>query len=82
MLTVAGKFDRKEALELIVKYFGILESPKTPINRTYTVEPAQDGERTTVVRRVGDSQLVGAVYHIPSEVIQAIRYSDSDDGFG
>jgi zinc protease len=66
MLTVAGKFDPKEALALIVKYFGILESPKAPINRTYTVEPAQDGERTTVVRRVGDSQWVGAAYHVPS----------------
>ena len=31
-----------------------------------TSEPAQDGERTTVVRRVGDSQYVGATYHIPA----------------
>ncbi len=66
MLTVAGKFDRKQALELVVKYFGVLESPKTPVTRTYTVEPAQDGERTTVVRRVGDSQWVGAAYHVPA----------------
>jgi zinc protease len=66
MLTVAGKFDRKQALEFIAKYFGVLEAPKSPINRTYTVEPAQDGERMTVVRRVGDTQLVGAAYHIPA----------------
>jgi zinc protease len=66
MLVVAGKFDSKQALELIVKYFGVLDEPKTPVNRTYTTEPAQDGERTTVVRRVGDSQFVGASYHVPS----------------
>ncbi len=66
MLVIAGKFDTKQALELIIKYFGVLEAPKSPVNRTYTTEPAQDGERTTVVRRVGDSQLVGASYHVPS----------------
>ena len=66
MLVVAGKFDTKNALSLIAKYFGVLESPKVGIDKTYTVEPPQDGERTTVVRRVADSQFVGATYHIPS----------------
>jgi zinc protease len=66
MLVVAGKFDPKQALELTNKYFGILENPNTPLDQTYTVEPPQDGERTTVVRRVGDSQLVGVLYHVPA----------------
>ncbi len=66
LLVVAGKFEPKSALELIEKYFGILESPKKPVDKTYTTEPPQDGERTTVVRRVADSQFVGATYHIPS----------------
>jgi len=66
MLVVAGKFDSPKALALIAKYFGILESPKLGLDKTYTSEPAQDGERTTVVRRVADLQLVGATYHVPS----------------
>lgn len=66
MLVVAGKFDATEAIGQITKYFGVLDNPKTPLNRTYTQEPPQDGERTTVVRRVGENQHVGVSYHIPA----------------
>lgn len=66
MVIVAGKFDPGEALEHLNKYFGAIKSPEQPIDQTYTVEPAQDGERTVVVRRVGEVQLVGNAYHIPS----------------
>lgn len=66
MVIVAGKFDTDEALGYLQKYFGTLSIPETPIDPTYTTEPAQDGERTVVVRRVGETQLVGAAYHIPA----------------
>ncbi len=66
MLIVAGDFDSEKALEFTNKYFGILEPPKGSIPKTYTIEPPQDGDRTTSVRRVGDSQFVGAVYHVPA----------------
>ncbi len=66
MLVIAGKFEPENALKLTQKYFGILENPEVSIDKTYTIEPAQDGERTTVVRRVGDTQLVGTAYHIPA----------------
>lgn len=66
MLVIAGSFNEKKALEFVQKYFGVLEPPKTPINRTYTVEPPQDGDKTTVVRRVGDVQMTGTVYHVPA----------------
>lgn len=65
MLVIAGSFDEKKSLGYVGKYFGILEKPKTPVVQTYTVEPPQDGDRTTVVRRVGDVQVVGSMYHIP-----------------
>ena len=32
---------------------------------TYTVEPTQDGERSVTLRRAGEVQLVGTVYHLP-----------------
>jgi len=66
MVIVAGKFDPDEALGYLNKYFGALSVPDTPIDDTYTTEPPQDGERTVVVRRVGEIQLVGAAYHIPA----------------
>jgi zinc protease len=65
MLIVAGKFEESKALEYITKYFGVLPKPKTPLRPTYTVEPPQDGERITTVRRVGEEQAVGVCYHIP-----------------
>ncbi len=66
MVIVAGKFETDEALDYLNTYFGSLDIPETPIDDTYTTEPAQDGERTVVVRRVGEVQLVGAAYHIPA----------------
>lgn len=66
MLVVAGRFDPTAALEHVEKYFGILERPQLPLDQTYTTEPAQDGERTVVLRRVGNTQLIQAAYHVPS----------------
>ncbi len=66
MVIVAGKFDPDKALEYLQSTFGALRSPQTPIDPTYTIEPPQDGERTVVLRRVGDVQLAGAAYHIPA----------------
>ncbi|WP_231602837.1 M16 family metallopeptidase [Neorhodopirellula pilleata] len=66
MVIVAGKFDPEHALQTIQNAFGSLPVPETPIDETYTVEPAKDGERTVVLRRVGDIQVAGAAYHIPS----------------
>lgn len=66
MVIVAGKFETDEALGHLEKYFGAIPVPDQPMDDTYTVEPAQDGERTVVVRRVGEIQLVGTAYHIPS----------------
>jgi len=65
-LVIAGKFDEARALELVEKNFGSISRPKRELPRTYTEEPAQDGERNVVLRRAGDVQLVGTAYHIPS----------------
>ncbi len=66
MVVLAGKFDNEKGLSLMEKYFGKLEAPKRELPKTYTEEPAQDGERIVVLRRVGDTQLVGAGYHVMS----------------
>ncbi|MES2792038.1 MAG: pitrilysin family protein [Planctomycetota bacterium] len=66
MLVVAGQFQEAQTLEWIQKYFGVLKRPERKLDLTYTEEPAQDGERTVTLRRVGDVALAGLLYHIPA----------------
>jgi zinc protease len=66
VLIVAGKFEEAKALEYVQKYLGAIPKPKRVLNRTYTEEPPQDGERNVVLRRVGGVGSVGVVYHIPA----------------
>ena len=65
VLTVAGKVDEAKLVTMVNDYFGRIPRPARTLTPTYTVEPVQDGERMTVVRRVGEIQFVLAVYHIP-----------------
>jgi zinc protease len=66
VLIVAGKFDEAKALALVQKYLGSIPKPARKLDDTYTEEPAQDGERTVILRRVGTVGSVGVVYHTPS----------------
>lgn len=65
-LLIAGNFDKPATLALIARHFGATPKPAAPIPEPYTVEPAQDGERTVVVRRVGGQPLLMASYHVPA----------------
>lgn len=65
VLLVAGRFDPEKALSLIVARFGAIPRPSRVLPPVYTAEPPQDGEHTVTVRRVGDTQLVAAAYHVP-----------------
>jgi zinc protease len=66
VLLVAGKLDEPKALALVDKYFSPIPRPTRPLPKLYTQEPTQDGERLVTLRRVGDTQFVQAVYHVPS----------------
>ena len=66
VLTVAGKFDPEMTLKLIDKYFGAIPKPTRQLPKLWTIEPTQDGERSFVVRRVGDVQYVAVAYKTPS----------------
>ena len=59
VLIVAGKFEEAKALALVQKYLGAIPKPGRKLDDTYTEEPAQDGERTVVLRRVGTVGSVG-----------------------
>lgn len=65
VLLVAGKFEEQKTLDLINEYFSPIPKPTRELPKIYTQEPVQDGERTIVVRRTGDTQLVISAYHIP-----------------
>ena len=60
VLLVAGKFD--EAEDARARSQALLARSPRPtrtLERIYTTEPTQDGERSVTLRRVGDTQLVG-----------------------
>jgi zinc protease len=63
ILIVAGKFDSKQALDLVTKYFGGLPRPTRKLPPSWTVEPVQDGERQVTIRRSGDVAIVSLLYH-------------------
>lgn len=65
VLLVAGNFDEAKAAALVAKHFGSIPRPTRPLQKSYTDEPVQDGERQIIVRRVGDTQHVMAGYHVP-----------------
>jgi zinc protease len=64
VVMLAGKFDPQQALKLIDQHFGALKNPAGKLTPTYTVEPVQDGERIVTLRRNGDVQVVGLMYHV------------------
>ena len=70
ILVVAGRFDPATAIAMVEKHFGTIARPQrsgaNTLFETYTAEPAQDGERTVTLRRVGDVQLLAAAYHVPA----------------
>ena len=66
VLIVTGKFEVPKAIELATKYLGSIPKPDRKLNATYTEEPAQDGERTVILRRVGKVGSLMAAYHMPA----------------
>jgi len=66
VLTVTGRFDAAQTLALVARLFGPIPKPSRALPRLYTREPAQDGERTVTVRRVGSEKLVALLYRTPA----------------
>jgi len=70
VLLVAGKFDEAQTLQWIAAAFKDIAKPTRVLPNGWTVEPPQDGERSFVVRRKGDVQLIALGYKIPSSLSQ------------
>ncbi|KAF3998211.1 M16 family metallopeptidase [Glaciimonas immobilis] len=68
VLLISGKFDQGKALNWVNEAFGKLPKPTRKLPEFWTVEPTQDGERSFVIRREGDIQIVAVAYKVPSEL--------------
>jgi zinc protease len=62
-LVVTGKFDTAQVLAWAAQYFGPLPKPTRVLERTYTLDPAQNGERSVTVRRKGGAPLLLVAWH-------------------
>ena len=64
-LIVAGKFDTAQVLRWVADAFGKIPKPTRKLPVLYTLDPAQDGERSVTLRRVGGAPMIYAGYHTP-----------------
>lgn len=62
VLVVAGKIDEEKTIAMVNDYFGPIPKPERVLPEFYTRDPDQDGEKSVIVRRVGDAQIVGAAF--------------------
>jgi zinc protease len=65
-LIIAGQFDESKALAMVAETIGSIPRPTRVLTQPYTVEPTQEGERSVMLRRVGNIQGIMVVYHIPA----------------
>lgn len=65
VVLIAGKFDAARTLQWVASAFGPIAKPTRVLPVHWTVEPTQDGERSFVVRRKGELQIVEVAYHSP-----------------
>jgi zinc protease len=63
VLVITGRIDETKALQMIADSMGKLPRPSRVLDQTYTVEPAQDGERFVTLRRVGENQNLIVAFH-------------------
>ena len=65
-LIIAGQIDESKALGFVAETIGAIPKPERVLTQPYTAEPTQEGERSVMLRRVGNIQGIMAVYHIPA----------------
>ena len=66
VLIVAGQFDESKTLGAVAETLGAIPKPQRVLTQPYTAEPTQEGERSVILRRVGNIQGIMAVYHVPA----------------
>jgi zinc protease len=75
---VVGDFEQSRTREAIERRFGALPRAPFAIPDVYTDEPPQVGERSLVIKRPGDTTLVGYAFHTPAALGQMRVLSRSE----
>lgn len=65
-LIVSGRFVPSRVLATVARGFGKIRKPTRKLPTLYTLDPAQDGERSVFVRRTGGTPVFFAGYHVPA----------------
>ncbi len=65
-LVITGRLDESKTLQMVADTLGRIPRPTRVLDQTYTVEPAQDGQRFVELRRVGQGPQVELAYHAVS----------------
>jgi zinc protease len=71
-LVVAGKIDLDATLALITQKFGTIPKPARVLEKHYTTEPTQTGERSVTIRRTGDAPIA-----LVSHRVVAAQHADA-----
>jgi zinc protease len=66
VVVIAGQVDPSKTLAMVATTLGAIPRPTRTLDATYTVEPAQDGERAIELRRVGKGKNLIMAYHSPA----------------
>ena len=66
VLVITGRIDEGKTLQMVAESVGRIPRPTRQLDQTYTVEPAQDGERFVELRRVGQNPSLILAYHSPA----------------
>lgn len=66
VLVITGRLDESKTLQYVADTVGRIPRPERVLDQTYTVEPAQDGERYVELRRVGQNPAVIVAWHAPA----------------
>jgi zinc protease len=63
VLIITGQIDAAKTLAMVADTMGKRPRPTRVLDQPYTVEPAQDGERSVTLRRVGTNQNLIIAFH-------------------
>ncbi len=64
-VTIIGDFDTKKTLAMVKRYFGQFHRSREPIPEMYTTEPKQEGPRRFIIKRAGQTGIVGVAHKTP-----------------
>ncbi|UCH61604.1 MAG: insulinase family protein [Fidelibacterota bacterium] len=64
-VTIIGDFDTRQVLSWIKSHFGQYPAAPHPIPEVYTTEPKQEGPRRFIIRRSGETGILGIAHKTP-----------------